>query len=390
MANVAFLLNFPKEYKGGINYIKNLMYACSVVESDLKIFMFMPDDIEQEYIDIFSPFATIIKTKFLTPKSFPWFFEKVGEKLFRRSFFLVKFLAQYKIDVISHSNFFSELKTVKKINWIPDFQCIHYPQLWSEQDLKILEKINNRIVKYSDKVVVSSNDALKDFKQFAPDFIDKAQVLPFVSQPGDNTPDPADIEQTLKNHGITRKFFYLPNQFWSHKNHLVVFKALKELKALGLDPLLVTTGLMHDYRTNNETLNTLNSYVNDNNLSESILMLGLIPYKEVMTLFRSAAAVINPSFFEGWSSSVEEAKSIGQTIILSDIGVHKEQNPQKGIYFNPLDEIELARIMKQVMESNHVSNGPAELQALKEDLKLRTTTFGEKYINLVNDLLKDR
>jgi len=390
MANVAFLLNFPKEYKGGINYIKNLMYACSTVESDLNIFMFVPENIEQEYIDIFSPFATIIKTKFLNRNSLPWFVEKVGEKLFRKNFFLVRLLAQYKIDVISHSNFFSDLKTIKKINWIPDFQCIHYPQLWSEKDLKITEGLYNRIVKYSDSVVVSSNDALKDFKLFAPDFLGKAKVLQFVSQPGDDTIDQSAIEQTLRKHGIKRKFFYLPNQFWSHKNHLVVFKAIKELKAQGLDPLLVTTGLMHDFRTNNETYNILNSYVIDNGLTESILLLGLIPYKDVLVLFRSAAAVINPSFFEGWSSSVEESKSIGQNIILSDIGVHREQNPKKGIYFNPSDEAELARIMKQIIDSDEVPNGYTEEQALKEDLEFRTATFGKKYIDLVDDLLKDR
>ena len=38
-------------------------------------------------------------------------------------------------------------------------------------------------------------------------------------------------------------------------------------------------------------------------------------------------ALINPSKFEGRSSTVEQGKSMGEKIILSTIPVHKEQKP---------------------------------------------------------------
>jgi glycosyltransferase involved in cell wall biosynthesis len=40
---------------------------------------------------------------------------------------------------------------------------------------------------------------------------------------------------------------------------------------------------------------------------------------------RASTALINPSLFEGWSTTVEEAKSTGTPMILSDLGVHREQ-----------------------------------------------------------------
>jgi glycosyltransferase involved in cell wall biosynthesis len=40
-----------------------------------------------------------------------------------------------------------------------------------------------------------------------------------------------------------------------------------------------------------------------------------------------ANALLNPSRFEGWSTTVEEAKAVGTPMLLSDIPVHREQAP---------------------------------------------------------------
>jgi glycosyltransferase involved in cell wall biosynthesis len=62
--------------------------------------------------------------------------------------------------------------------------------------------------------------------------------------------------------------------------------------------------------------------------------LGLIPFDDVLALNAAADAVLNPSLFEGWASSVEEAKSLGTPLILSDIDVHREQAPSAQ-FFSP-------------------------------------------------------
>ena len=48
---------------------------------------------------------------------------------------------------------------------------------------------------------------------------------------------------------------------------------------------------------------------------------------------RQSLAVIQPSLFEGWSTIVEESRSIGKNIIISDLDVHKEQNFRRSIFF---------------------------------------------------------
>jgi glycosyltransferase involved in cell wall biosynthesis len=68
-----------------------------------------------------------------------------------------------------------------------------------------------------------------------------------------------------------------------------------------------------------------------------------------LTLMKNAQAVIQPSLFEGWSTVVEDAKALYQTLIVSDIAVHQEQLEQKAYYFPPNDYVTLAHKMTEVM-----------------------------------------
>ncbi len=393
MIRIAFLLNFPKDYKGGINYIKNLLYTNSITKfPDLEFYVFVPSDIEQEYIDIFSPYAKIVRTNIFKSYTLPWFLNKAFNRTFKYQLPLYLQFKKHKIDIVSHSFFWGNYKSLKIINWIPDFQCLHFPELWSKNELDNMLAINNNIIKYSDIVVLSSYDALNDYKKFAPSQLKKAKVLQFVSQPGEiNNVDSLFLD--IKNkYQLNDVFFYLPNQFWSHKNHIVVFKAINLLKKKGLNPILVTTGVMNDFRGNNKNVIELKDYIKDNGLGKNILLLGLIPYNEVLVLMRKCLALINPSFFEGWSSTVEEAKSIGKSVIISDIGVHREQAPEKAFYFNPNNEIELASILEKVLVenvANFLTISNEQKQLLEADLLNRTKMFGENYYNIIKDLINE-
>lgn len=57
---------------------------------------------------------------------------------------------------------------------------------------------------------------------------------------------------------------------------------------------------------------------------------------------KHSLAVIQLPLFEGWSTVVEGAKAMNQFVILSDIRVHKEQMQDNVVFFNPLDEYDLA------------------------------------------------
>ena len=86
-------------------------------------------------------------------------------------------------------------------------------------------------------------------------------------------------------------------------------------------------------------------------LENEVLFLGFIDRIDQLLLMKNAQAIIQPSFFEGWSTVVEDAKALNQTLIVSNIEVHKEQLEDKGYFFSPNDYNELANKMIWVIEN---------------------------------------
>ncbi len=87
----------------------------------------------------------------------------------------------------------------------------------------------------------------KDFELFAPMYIDKARVLHPVSSIQQSIYE-IDIHSILDLYNLPEKYVFLPNKFWKHKNHEVVFGAIKLLKNEGHGVVLVCTGNPVDYR----------------------------------------------------------------------------------------------------------------------------------------------
>jgi hypothetical protein len=101
---------------------------------------------------------------------------------------------------------------------------------------------------------------------------------------------------------------------------------------------------------------------------------------------RNCLALINPSRFEGWSSTVEEAKSIGKRVLISNIAVHQEQNPQGARYFDPDDVAGLCSIMQDVWNLPEAPDSELQREA-KSQLRKRTLAYGEGYVKLVETIL---
>jgi glycosyltransferase involved in cell wall biosynthesis len=118
-------------------------------------------------------------------------------------------------------------------------------------------------------------------------------------------------------------------------------------------------------------------------LQAAFRVLGVVPYADMQGLMRHACAVINPSRFEGWSTSVEEAKSMNQAVLLSDLPVHREQAPTDATYFAVDDARALADAMLAVQRrpATHLRAGPA--QASHEE---RLRAFGSAYLRIVRAL----
>ena len=378
MIKVGFIGSVSKEWMGGLNYFKNLLFAINSVEKkELEVFVFVGKKIDIETKRMFQEYATVIEDSLFDRKSIKWFLSKIEQKIFKTNILLENILKKHNIQILSHAAI-TNLKNVKTINWIPDFQHIHLPQMFSEKEIQNRNNNFLKLIRDSDLIVLSSFDALKDMKKFAPNYEDKVRVLQFVSQPNSRyfELDEHDKSLLLQKYKIKDDFFYIPNQFWKHKNHMMIFEAISELKKDGVEINIVCTGYLGDYR-NKTYIDDIRKVIKLNNLEDNIKLLGLVDYEDVFALIKFSKAVINPSLFEGWSSTVEECKSVGKNMILSDLDVHKEQYPN-AVFFKR-DSIES---LKEVLKFYKIEN-----KSNVEPLEARTKKFANIYSSICREAL---
>jgi glycosyltransferase involved in cell wall biosynthesis len=186
------------------------------------------------------------------------------------------------------------------------------------------------------------------------------------------------------HYNLPERFLYLPNQFSKHKNHMVVLEGLKILGKRGIRPFVVCTGHTHDPR-NPAYFDDLVKNVALWDLHGRIALLGLVPRDHVFHLIRQSTCVINPSLFEGWSTSVEEAKSIGKRVLVSDLAVHREQDPPMATYFDPRSPEDLADKLAKVWADG--SPGPDfELeQNAQKELPMRMQRYADTFVSIARE-----
>jgi glycosyltransferase involved in cell wall biosynthesis len=279
-----------------------------------------------------------------------------------------------RIDVVFESaRFFGWRLPYPVVAWFPDFQHRGLPQLFSpparwRRDLGFRIQIASRR-----SIMLSSESALQDCRRFYPGLTNPTSVVRFATQPAPEslTANPPDV---IAQYGLPSKYFYLPNQFWRHKNHQIVVDALAILAKRNVDIVVAASGSKDDPREPGY-FDGIMRQVEQGGLAENFRYLGMIPLPHVYALLRASTALINPSRFEGWSTTVEEAKSFGVPMILSDIGVHREQAGPSACYFGADDPEMLAEHLSHALQN---SENPL-VRNLLPNLNLRVEAFAADF-----------
>jgi hypothetical protein len=103
---------------------------------------------------------------------------------------------------------------------------------------------------------------------------------------------------------------------------------------------------------------------------------------------RGAVGILNPSLFEGWSTTVEECKSMGKRVLLSDIAVHREQAPGRAIYFDPYNANELADHILGLLSSYDPADDANAAETAARELPIRQRIFAQTYVDAMRKLVE--
>lgn len=149
----------------------------------------------------------------------------------------------------------------------------------------------------------------------------------------------------LKKYNLEpQKYLFYPAQFWSHKNHIRLVKAMKTLKNQGFK--MVFTGSEQGNKK------YIQQKVEEFGLSDDILFLGFISKNELISLYKNAYALTYTSFFGPDNLPPLEAMALRCPVIYPEIEGAYEQLRDCALYFNPLDEDDLVNKIEKLKYEN--------------------------------------
>lgn len=363
---------FPEDnlWTGGVDYLLSLITSLQYLKSsELNYTLLAALDKKKILLDNKINKKNILFTNFFSKNHYLNYIRKVFLFLFKDDLILNFFINSKKINIFSH------YKVIKKINsicWIPDLQHKYLKKNFSKKEIDRRDYLFQSYIKEASLIIVSSLDSKKKLiSNYRISDKKKINILRFVPKINFN-----NINKPInKKYNLNKNYIYIPNQFWLHKNHDIIIKCAHELKKRKYFIQFVLSG---DNSLNKKYFYSLFKKIENLGLNNYFNYLGMINRKDVSKLIFKSKAIINPSLFEGWNTSVEEAKIFKKKIILSDIPVHREQVPTNCFFFKKSSAKQLAKIIIKLKSQNNLN-----LSTIKSEYLRARKKFAFEYLDIL-------
>jgi glycosyltransferase involved in cell wall biosynthesis len=206
---------------------------------------------------------------------------------------------------------------------IHDLQHEAFPQFFSRSQLAYRRRVYGRSVRHS-RIVIADSEYVRgeliDRYQLDPE---QVRVIHLAVDHGRFSPDGRDREP----------FLLYPANLWPHKNHQRLFQAFALVRARRPELRLVLTGADHARRR----------------FPTGVESRGHVPIEELVELYRSAAALVYPSLYEGFGIPCLEAMASGCPVACARIASLPEVCGDAAVYFDPSLVEDIARAIDDVL-----------------------------------------
>jgi glycosyltransferase involved in cell wall biosynthesis len=236
-----------------------------------------------------------------------------------------------------------------------DLQENYYPDNFSRWQRSWRYQVHSRLLRRARRVICESSYVKTDIIRY---FGVSEQRIAVIAAPPlrQFLADESDerLKATQVRLRLPEKFLFYPAQFWSHKNHLRLIDAFREVAAEVPDLKLVLTGKKRDQ------YETVMSAIDTFGLNGRVCHLGHVEQDDLRTIYRLATALVMPSLFESVSIPIYEAFQVGTPVAASGILAIPEQVGDAGLLFDPTS---VASIKDAILR---IVKGPAAARLLGE------------------------
>jgi len=243
-------------------------------------------------------------------------------------------------------------------NIVPIFDLNHrlqpeFPEVSAFGEANSRENFYRNTCRFATLVLVDSEEGKSDVLRFYGNFIDedRIRILPYYPPIKDRTvPSEQDLERVRAKYSLPKRYFFYPAQFWPHKNHALIVKAIKLLAdETGESVPVVFCGAYWNYlmASNFKEVMALSAKLGT---GDRVFYLGSVPDEDIGALYTLSAGLVMPTFFGPTNIPPLEAWHFGRPVITSDIKGLREQSGDASLLVDPRSPQALAAAMKRIWQ----------------------------------------
>lgn len=261
------------------------------------------------------------------------------------------FLIRQDIDFIY---FLTPTNKAKGLNDIPYVMTVwdlchrdfnEFPEVRNNGEFERREELYSTLLKKAIKVTTDSELGMKNIcRRYSIDE-EKIKVLKFLPRTISNEVY-IDIRE---KYNIVNDYIYYPAQFWAHKNHIYILKALKLLKEQHSKIVdAVFTG--SDYGN----LKYILKKAKDFDVLDQIHYLGFVDDIEIPSLYKQSLALVMPTYFGPTNIPPLEAFLLNVPVCYSDLEGLREQVGDAAFLMDLKDPNSLVQHLLTILKNDAV------------------------------------
>ena len=162
---------------------------------------------------------------------------------------------------------------------------------------------------------------------------------------GQNMDRTEQYPELLAKHNVTKPYLLYVGNSYPYKNLRSLVKALHHLPE---ELQLVLVGARSVF------LDGVMKTIHEEGVQDRVVVAGYVPDDELGVLYNQAEAYVSASLEEGFGITPLEAMGAGCPVIVSDIPVFREVCGDAALYFDPLDPLDIARMISTVFDDQQV------------------------------------
>lgn len=268
---------------------------------------------------------------------------------------------------------------------IHDLQHLHLKKFFTR-----LERIERWLyyaipARNATAILCDSEFTRKDISSYYGVPIDKVKIMP-LHIPEYIANWEIDVHRLTKvknKYNLPDKFIFYPAQFWHHKNHINLIKAVQKVREkYGTKINIILSG---SKKQNFE--NSMNE-IKHLELEKQIQYIGFVENEDMPYVYKSSTSLVYASLFDPNGIPIYEAFFMGCPVTSSNVCALPEQVGDAGLMFDPTNVNDMADKLYTIWTNKKLREELIQ-KGFNRLNDLSTENYAQKWIDLINESLDD-